>query len=246
MRSVFSIRKFSSQNSRLVFQSKKPHWLIMKPCSYNMYSTYELNPKQEVDLMVATTSVRPDREMVMDFTIPFYYDTSTLLMKKPDPNEKKLFILAKPLRWEVNINDIDTLSAQNYFHFLLLLMSRIVSMGVTCIMPHTNMIAVSLVQERFLWFAKLIKLELTLNFICINVYVLQVMVCTAVVLVVSAFFLCITEQLSPYYKVHGTQGQQDFQHSFWYMFGALLTQGTLQPKTMNKNKLKKFSGDNMQ
>lgn len=153
MRSVFSIRKFSSQNSRLVFQSKKPHWLIMKPCSYNMYSTYELNPKQEVDLMVATTSVRPDREMVMDFTIPFYYDTSTLLMKKPDPNEKKLFILAKPLRWEVNINDIDTLSAQNYFHFLLLLMSRIVSMGVTCIMPHTNMIAVSLVQERFLWFA---------------------------------------------------------------------------------------------
>lgn len=117
-------------------------------------------------------------------------------------------------------------------------MSRIVNIGVTCIMPHTNMIAVSLVQERFLWFAKLIKLELTLNFICINVYVLQVMVCTAVVLVVSAFFLCITEQLSPYYKVHGTQGQQDFQHSFWYMFGALLTQGTLQPKLWTKINLR--------
>lgn len=53
--------------------------------------------------MVATTSVRPDREMVMDFTIPFYYDTSTLLMRKPDPNEKDLFILAKPLSWEVNL-----------------------------------------------------------------------------------------------------------------------------------------------
>lgn len=65
--------------------------------------------KQEVDLMVATTSVRPDREMVMDFTIPFYYDTSTLLTRKPDPDEKKLFILAKPLRWEVNINAIDTI-----------------------------------------------------------------------------------------------------------------------------------------
>lgn len=65
--------------------------------------------KQEVDLMVATTSVRPDREMAMDFTIPFYYDTSTLLMRKPDPDEKKLFILAKPLRWEVNINAIDTI-----------------------------------------------------------------------------------------------------------------------------------------
>lgn len=65
--------------------------------------------KQEVDLMVATTSVRPDREMVMDFTIPFYNDTSTLLMRKPDPDEKKLFILAKPLRWEVNINAIDTI-----------------------------------------------------------------------------------------------------------------------------------------
>lgn len=102
--------------------------------------------------MVATTSVRPDREMVMDFTIPFYYDTSTLLMRKPDPNEKDLFILAKPLSWEV-------------------------------------------------------------------------MVCTAVVLVVSAFFLCTTEKMSPYYKVHGRRGQQDFQHSFWYMFGALLTQG---------------------
>lgn len=65
--------------------------------------------KQEVDLMVATTSVRPDREMVMDFTIPFYYDTSTLLMRKPDPDEKKLFILAKPLRWEIYINAIDTI-----------------------------------------------------------------------------------------------------------------------------------------
>lgn len=62
---------------------------------------------------------------------------------------------------------------------------------------------------------------------CINFYVSQVMVCTAVVLVVSAFFLCITEQLSPYYKVNGKRGQQDFQHSFWYMFGALLTQGIL-------------------
>ncbi|XP_022309544.2 glutamate receptor U1-like isoform X2 [Crassostrea virginica] len=108
--------------------------------------------RREVDLMVATTSIRPDREMVMDFTIPFFYDSSSILMKKPDPNEKKVFILARPLHWEV-------------------------------------------------------------------------MACTAVVLIVCALFLCLVEKLSPYYKVHGKRGKQDFQHSFWYMFGALLTQG---------------------
>ncbi|XP_061185491.1 glutamate receptor ionotropic, kainate glr-3-like [Saccostrea echinata] len=108
--------------------------------------------RREVDLMVATTSIRPDREKVMDFTLPFYYDTSTLLMKKPDPNEKKLLILAKPLRWEV-------------------------------------------------------------------------MLCTGVVLVVCGLFLCLTEHISPYYIIHGNRGKQDFQRSFWYMFGALLTQG---------------------
>ncbi|XP_062567755.1 glutamate receptor ionotropic, kainate glr-3-like [Saccostrea cucullata] len=108
--------------------------------------------RREVDLMVATTSVRQDREEVMDFTLPFYYDTSTLLMKKPDPDEKKLLILAKPLRWEV-------------------------------------------------------------------------MLCTGVVLVVCGLFLCMTENISPFYIIHGNKGKQDFQHSFWYMFGALLTQG---------------------
>jgi hypothetical protein len=100
--------------------------------------------------MVAASSIQGPREQVMDYTHPFYYDSTTILIKRPEEN--KMFTLAKPLR-------------------------------------------------------------------------IEVIVCIIFVLPVSAFLLFIIEKLSPYYKLHGTDGRQTYQMSFWYMFGALLTQG---------------------
>lgn len=108
--------------------------------------------RQEVDLMVAGASIQASREQVMDFTHPFYYDTTTILIKLPDPDENKMFTLAKPFK-------------------------------------------------------------------------IEVIVCIFFVLPVSAFLLFLIEKLSPYYKIHGSEGKQNYQMSFWYMFGALLTQG---------------------
>ncbi|XP_078311780.1 uncharacterized protein LOC111133837 isoform X2 [Crassostrea virginica] len=108
--------------------------------------------KREVDLMVAGASIQASREQVMDFTHPFYYDTTTILIKLPDPDENKMFTLAKPFK-------------------------------------------------------------------------IEVIVCIFFVLPVSAFLLFLIEKLSPYYKIHGSEGKQNYQMSFWYMFGALLTQG---------------------
>nr|XP_011455937.2 glutamate receptor ionotropic, kainate 5 isoform X2 [Crassostrea gigas] len=108
--------------------------------------------RREVDLMVAGASIQASREQVMDFTHPFYYDTTTILIKRPDPDENKMFTLAKPFK-------------------------------------------------------------------------IEVIVCIFFVLPVSAFLLFVIEKLSPYYKIHGPEGRQNYQMSFWYMFGALLTQG---------------------
>ncbi|XP_061178448.1 probable glutamate receptor [Saccostrea echinata] len=108
--------------------------------------------RREVDLMVAGASIQGSRENVMDFTHPFYYDTTTILIKRPDPDENKMFTLAKPFK-------------------------------------------------------------------------IEVIICIFFVLPVSAFLLFIIEKLSPYYKIHGPEGRQNYQTSFWYMFGALLTQG---------------------
>jgi hypothetical protein len=51
--------------------------------------------------MVAANSIQASKEQVMDFTYPFYYDTTTILMKRPEKN--KMFTLAQPLRPEVMI-----------------------------------------------------------------------------------------------------------------------------------------------
>ncbi|KAJ8309744.1 hypothetical protein KUTeg_011609 [Tegillarca granosa] len=56
---------------------------------------------QEVDLMVAPASLHPGREKVMDFTYPFYFDSSTFMMRRPDPNKNKWKTLISPLQWHV-------------------------------------------------------------------------------------------------------------------------------------------------
>ncbi|ESO97726.1 hypothetical protein LOTGIDRAFT_103576, partial [Lottia gigantea] len=56
---------------------------------------------QTVDLVVAPISISPDREEVMDFTTPFFYEKSGIGLKMPDPNSTKWKRLLQPLSWQV-------------------------------------------------------------------------------------------------------------------------------------------------
>ncbi|GFO49256.1 glutamate receptor [Plakobranchus ocellatus] len=45
--------------------------------------------KQEVDMVIAPIGITEAREGVIDFTSPFFYDDSAVILKKPDPNAAK-------------------------------------------------------------------------------------------------------------------------------------------------------------
>jgi hypothetical protein len=70
-----------------------------------------------VDLMMAASSIQATKEHVMDFSHPFYYDTTTILFKRPEEN--KLFILAKPLRPEVVIGIIIVLPVSAFLLYII-------------------------------------------------------------------------------------------------------------------------------
>ncbi|CAG2217229.1 GRIN [Mytilus edulis] len=51
----------------------------------------------DIDLVAAPVAVQISRENVVDFTIPYYYDSPAILLKKPDQNAKKWRTLIDPL-----------------------------------------------------------------------------------------------------------------------------------------------------
>lgn len=57
--------------------------------------------REEVDIVAADISIQKERELVMDFMFPFYYGSSSVLLKKPDPNARKWRTLVDPFKWEV-------------------------------------------------------------------------------------------------------------------------------------------------
>ncbi|KAL5004040.1 hypothetical protein ScPMuIL_017496 [Solemya velum] len=59
---------------------------------------------REVDMSFSPISVQPRREMSMDFVnIPFFYDYTTVVLKKPDPNERKWRTFVDPFQWPVHV-----------------------------------------------------------------------------------------------------------------------------------------------
>ncbi|KAL3861015.1 hypothetical protein ACJMK2_007108 [Sinanodonta woodiana] len=60
--------------------------------------------RQEVDMVAAPLSTQSERKEVMDFTYPFYYDYTTILLKKTDPVKNKWMTLLKPLQWQVLVS----------------------------------------------------------------------------------------------------------------------------------------------
>ena len=57
---------------------------------------------KDVDMIVGDIAVSKEREMVMDFTFPFYYGYSTVILKRPDPDRFKWRKLVDPLKVSSN------------------------------------------------------------------------------------------------------------------------------------------------
>ncbi|VDI39698.1 Hypothetical predicted protein [Mytilus galloprovincialis] len=152
---------------------------LLKQLSYNLNFTYEIIPppdgkwgvgsdnnswngmigqlqRREIDMIAAPLGVQSHRETVMDFTHPYYYEFSAILMKKPNQNDTRWATLLDPF-------------------------SPTVLMYIGISLP------------------------------------------------VVSLFLVVFEKYNPFYGYvqnrMKTRGLHHFSDSFWYMYGALLTQG---------------------
>lgn len=59
---------------------------------------------KEVDIVAAPISTTSDRSKVVDFSYPFFYEYTSVLMKKPDVNATKWRTLIDPFKWEVLVS----------------------------------------------------------------------------------------------------------------------------------------------
>ncbi|CAC5406414.1 unnamed protein product [Mytilus coruscus] len=152
---------------------------LLKELSYSLNFTYEIKPppdgkwgvgsdnntwngmigqlqRREIDMIAAPLGIQSHRETVMDFTHPYYYEFSAILMKKPNPNDTRWATLLDPFSPKV-----------------------LMYIGIS--------------------------------------------------LPVVSLFLVAFEKYNPFYGYvqnrMQTRGLHHFSDSFWYMYGALLTQG---------------------
>ncbi|XP_069105057.1 glutamate receptor ionotropic, delta-2-like [Argopecten irradians] len=112
--------------------------------------------RNEVDLLIAPLSIQTNREAIMDFSYPYFFEPTVIILKKPDPSDTK---------WR------------------------------TLIDPFTT----------------------------------TVLICIGISLPTVSFIMCMLEYLSPYYRGlpdrASMRGLHHFSDAFWYLYGALLTQG---------------------
>ncbi|XP_052768079.1 glutamate receptor-like [Mya arenaria] len=57
--------------------------------------------RNEVDMVVADLAVTRDREQVIDFTYPFHFGYSTVLLRRSDPEQYRWRKLLDPFKWQV-------------------------------------------------------------------------------------------------------------------------------------------------
>ncbi|KAL4219833.1 hypothetical protein ACF0H5_020245 [Mactra antiquata] len=60
--------------------------------------------RKEIDITAAPLSEQPERHQVMDFSYPFFYEYTTVVVKKPDPLASKWRRLLDPFKWQVLIS----------------------------------------------------------------------------------------------------------------------------------------------
>lgn len=70
-------------------------------------------------MVAADISIQKEREMVMDFTFPFYYGDTSVIIRKPDPNAKKWRTLIDPFKWQVLMTIILVLPVVSFIVFLM-------------------------------------------------------------------------------------------------------------------------------
>ncbi|XP_052782970.1 glutamate receptor 3-like [Mya arenaria] len=75
--------------------------------------------REEVDMTTAPLSEQADRAKVIDYSYPFYYEFSTIVIKKPDVDVGKWRTLVDPFKWQVLVSIIVALIAVTTITFLL-------------------------------------------------------------------------------------------------------------------------------
>ncbi|XP_052784704.1 glutamate receptor ionotropic, kainate glr-3-like isoform X2 [Mya arenaria] len=75
--------------------------------------------REEVDLTVGPLSQQAEREKAIDFSYPFFYEYTTVLFKKPDPNARKWRTLVDPFKWQVLLCIIIALPCVTTITFLM-------------------------------------------------------------------------------------------------------------------------------
>ncbi|XP_045200037.2 glutamate receptor 2-like [Mercenaria mercenaria] len=75
--------------------------------------------REEVDIVASAISVQAERDPVMDFSYPYYYGYTTVLVKKPDVNATKWKTLIDPFKWEVLLAIVASLVIVTILVFLI-------------------------------------------------------------------------------------------------------------------------------
>ncbi|XP_067682753.1 glutamate receptor-like [Haliotis asinina] len=79
----------------------------------------KLLSNEEADMVVAPMSMTDSRATVIDFTVPYFYANSALILSKQNPNSSKWMTLLSPLRYEVLVCILVSLIFSTVFLFLL-------------------------------------------------------------------------------------------------------------------------------
>lgn len=70
-------------------------------------------------MVMAPISIQPNRVKVVDFSYPFFYDYTSVLVKKPDPSKTKWRTLVDPFKWEVLLCIGIALALMTFLAFLI-------------------------------------------------------------------------------------------------------------------------------
>ncbi|XP_067681067.1 glutamate receptor ionotropic, kainate 1-like [Haliotis asinina] len=73
----------------------------------------------KIDMIIAPLTISDVRETVMDFTQPYFYVHSMIILAKQDPNENQWLTLVAPFRYEVHICILFSLIFSTVFLFVV-------------------------------------------------------------------------------------------------------------------------------
>ncbi|XP_046568782.1 glutamate receptor-like [Haliotis rubra] len=84
-----------------------------------MFKIENVDKLKEVDMIVAPMTMTDSRGTVIDFTVPYFYANSALILSKQNPNTNKWMTLLSPFRYEVLVCILVSLIFSTVFLFLI-------------------------------------------------------------------------------------------------------------------------------